>query len=617
MKLREMGLSQRRAASQAKVSEAWAKGFERNLRDSSGASWREAREGRKLSGPVPYDQLCVEAQRAWNDFEYFRRRYMGRISTPWQVETANIVVEALASPSKEFIVENAPPGGGKSTLLHDLSCWVTVRDRRIRGLHGSRIENNARRQARRVRRTLERTSPAKAPTELLERGLAVDAEACLAADYGLFKPQSSDVWKADEFIVAQFDDLPIEEKEPTWSSYGMDSGVLGNRFNLILWDDVVDKTVIRTLEAQTNQRQWWDDEAETRLEPAGVLLLVGQRMSASDLYRYCLDKTVPADEDEPDDAERPRLYRHVVFQAHSADRCLGAESHRKDSPAFPEGCLLDPYRLPWSDLRKIEATKKNTFRVQYQQEDADPEDVLVPDVWISGGTDPEDSNALRPGCWDENRDLCELPKGLNGPLVSVAMVDPSGTKMWALEWLISAPNASDQTFLMDLERRAMPANELLDWDANRGVFYGWMEDWQARSVKLGYPITHWIVEVNAAQRYLLAYDHVRRWMGKWGVSIVPHTTGPRKLDEEHGPWIMREDFKFGRFRLPGKQGLGTQARIKSLKLVDELTRWPNAGVTSDLVMATWFFYVRKAQLTHQRKPLVRSKRPSWMRKGAA
>lgn len=594
--LRGAGLSQARAAAKAGFSERSAKAFEQGLRDSSGDVARQARAERKLPAPIPFGELGSEARRAWDDFEFFGYRYMGRLYRPWQVETAERVRERLASPHKEFVVENAPPGGGKSTLGRDIAAWLTVRDRRLRGLFGSRVENNARRPLRALRRMLERTSPPKAPSELVERGLAVDAQATLAADFGFFKPLSSDIWKADEFVVAQFDDLPIDEKEPTWSCYGMDSGVLSNRFNIIFWDDLVDKTTIRTLDAVQGQRQWWDDEAETRLEPGGLVWLVGQRMSAQDLYRYCLDKPAPLDDDEAeldgdpvDDPERPRMYGHIVYKAHFDDRCQGRETHRAGAPAYPEGCLLDPYRLPWRECRRIQTAKPLTWAVQYQQEDGQPEGVLVPEVWIQGGDDLE-TGEMRPGCWDEWRDLWELPKGLAGPLVSAATVDPSGKKMWAIQWFVHGPEAMEQTWLMDLERKAMPADSLLDWHADEQMFVGIMEEWQARSVLLGRPITHWIVEVNAAQRYLLAYDHVRRWMRKWGVSIIPHTTGPRKLDEDHGPYIMRDHFKSGRFRLPGKQGLTTKARIQSLKLVDELTRWPNPGVTDDLVMGCWFFF---------------------------
>lgn len=549
----------------------------------------------------------------------FRRVFLGRLSTPWQAETAHRIVELLATDEKEFVVENCPPGVGKTTLEHDVAAWVTARDRGIRGLFGSRAENNARRQLRRLKRTLERTSPPRGRAEDVARGLAVDAELCLAVEFGAFRPPSGgDVWSQDEFVVWQLDDQPIEEKEPTWSCYGMDSAVLSNRFNLIFWDDVVDKTTVRTMDGVENQRQWWDDEGETRLEPGGLLWLVGQRYASVDLYRYALDKAVPVDEDEDgeDVGETRPQYHHVVFRAHYDDRCSPA-FHKRDAPPYPEGCLLDPYRLPWGGsggLRAIQRTKPTTYQVQYQQEDTDPEGVLVPELWILGGIDPVTGEQY-PGCWDEHRGLAELPDGLIGPKVSVATVDPSGKKMWALEWWVHTPAASSQSFLMDLERKAMPANELLDWDQQSGRFTGLMEEWQARSVRLRVPISHWVVEVNAAQRYLLAYDHVRRWQRKWGVAIIPHTTGPRKLDPDHGPWTIREHFHSGRVRLPGRQGPLERARIQSVKLVTEVTHWPNAGYSDDCVMACWFFFTHLPKLIRTSRRRVDQgtlPRPSWM-----
>lgn len=605
------------AAREAGVSYGWAKKEEAKPR--SGQEYAKEREQAKLPAPKSKDELKPEALRSLEDFEYFRRRYLGRISMPWQIETAEQIVHRLATPEKEFEVENVAPGTGKTTLAHDIAAWVTVRNRRIRGLFGSRIENNGRRQLRRLRRTLERTNPPKAKDEEISRGLAVDAVASLSVDFGFFKPITSDLWKADEFIVAQLDDEPIEEKEPTWSSYGMDSGVLGNRFDFIVWDDVVDKTTIRTLEAMENQRQWWDDEAETRLEPGGLLWLIGQRMAATDLYRYCLDKVVSEeDAEEDEDVDRPRMYHHIRYRAHYDEKCQGHPRGVPDADLapYPEGCLLDPKRLPWKGkegLRAIYTAKKRTYLVQYNQEDADPEDTLVQDVWIWGGTD-EETGELAPGCTDEYRDLCELPQNLVGPKYSVATVDPSGVKMWAIQWWVHTPEASNQTFLMDLERKAMPANALLDWNANEGVFYGLMEEWQSRSVLLGHPITHWIVETNAAQRYLLQYDHVRRWMARWSVSIIPHTTAVRKLDKDFGPWTIRDHFRFGRIRLPMKQGTG--ARIQSLKLIDEVTRYPNKGSTDDQVYACWFLFTHLPNIVISGTQAPELWVPSWVKEPA-
>ena len=52
---------------------------------------------------------------------------------------------------------------------------------------------------------------------------------------------------------------------------------------------------LRTLELIESDQRWWDSYAERRLEPAGLLILQGQRMGAEDLYRYCIDMGAPVD----------------------------------------------------------------------------------------------------------------------------------------------------------------------------------------------------------------------------------------------------------------------------------------------------------------------------------
>lgn len=268
---------------------------------------------------------------------------------------------------------------------------------------------------------------------------------------------------------------------------------------------------------------------------------------------------------------------------------------------------MDPHRMSWRDVRKAMADPQR-FEVVYQQGDAQAQNVLVKDVWVWGGNDPDDGS-LCPGVMDSDRGLCELPAGLVRPLFSVATVDPSPTRMWALQWWVHAPEAANRTFLMDLERRAMPSNELLDWDADARVHTGLMEDWQRRSVELGVPITHWVIEINAAQRFLLPYDHVRRWTQKWGVSIVPHSTGLNKLDPDLGPWLLRNKFKTGQIRLPARQQ--TEARWRSMKLTDEATHWPLPGYTDDEVMACWFLFVHLPNIAVRADENTQLERPAW------
>lgn len=610
-KLRQEGWPRAAACRQVGVSESWAIRFDKGHSDS-GQGYAEAKAEAALPMPRKYDDLCDEAKRGIEDFDFFRRYYLGHVSTPWQIKTANRLIELRESPHKEFTVINTAPGGGKSTLVTDIATWATVRDRAIRGLMGSRKAVNARRQVVRVKRNLERAKPYKAPTEEIDRGLALDASASLASHYGLFRPMThNDVWRAEEFVVAQLDDVPIEEKEPTWSSYGRDGGVLGNRFDLIFWDDLVDRTNTRTFEVQQDVQDWWDEEAETRLEPRGLLVLIGQRMAATDLYHYCINKTLRAeDDDESPDADK--MYEHIVYPAHDDVKCEGVHKPA-EAKAWPDGCLLDPYRLPWRDLKKIRDTKPQRYEVLYQQRDGDASSLFIRDEWLTGGTDPDDGSLL-PGCYDPNRALCELPQGLAGPKFSIATVDPSVSNLWALQWWVATPEAGNQVFLMDLVNQSMPANDLLDWNANTGQWYGLMQEWQKRSVDMGLPITHWVVEVNAAHRYLLAYDHMRRWMSRWSVSVVPHTTSRTKLDPEIGPDIIRDHFRFGRVRIPRSQAGDT--RIQTNKLIDQLRNYRNMRY-DDQVMACWFLFAHLPHLVVTHDPDLRLRRPRFIQRRSA
>lgn len=567
---------------------------------ANGQEAREQREDAETPGPIGRGGLCPEALRALDDFEFFRLRYFGHVSMPWQVEAAHQMVELLGSPDDELVVVNCPPGSGKTTLFaHDIPAWLTCRDREIRGIIGSRTARQAEVYTARLRRTFERRIPIQAKDREKTLGLAVDAVSTLVTDFGRFKPDRSELWTREAFLVAQVDDGMVSEKEPTWTAFGMDSGSLGWRVDYLTWDDLVDKST-RTMEAEEIQREWWDDEAEQRLEPGGAGILQGQRLRSTDLYRYNLNKRMV--DDEGDETDRP-VYRHIVYKAHYEDRCVG--EHTREAKPYPEGCLLDPLRLGWKKLQQKMGNAK--FETVFQQEDVDSRDVLVPKIWIDGGKGV--NGVDHPGCWDKDRGLCELPQGLSLPLLSIVTADPSPTKFWSIQWWVYHP-ATNQRFLLDLIRQGMDAPDFLDWNYNDGVFYGVMEEWQQRSVAMGIPISHWIVEANAAQRFILQYDHVRRWKSARSVRIIPHQTHLNKADPKRGVTAIKPHYEFGRVRLPGRG----QARVASLKLIDEVTRWgEDYRGTDDCVMAHWFLEYNLPNLAEPDVDnMPKQPRPTWM-----
>ena len=175
--------------------------------------------GKTIQPEVPqYDDLCPEAQAAYDNIEVFAKRYFGIILQPWQIEATERIMGLMETEYEEYAVINAPPGTGKSTFFAKvLPAWATIRNRAIRGMIGSSTQRLAEWYCRRLRAEFDRAHPVRAELNDVRLNLAVDAEATLQEDFGMFKPDSSEIWRAEAFTVLQKDDVPLSQKEPTWS----------------------------------------------------------------------------------------------------------------------------------------------------------------------------------------------------------------------------------------------------------------------------------------------------------------------------------------------------------------------------------------------------------------
>lgn len=544
----------------------------------------------RLAAPTNFDALCPQAKRALEDFEYFRLRYFGRRSMPWAVDAMHRLDDLYRSEEREFVVVNVCPGAGKSTLLHDFAVWETVKHRQLRGIWGSATAQLAGIGVKRLRSTLGASYTVKAKQKDARSGYGQDAEATLVADFGRFRPVDGGVWRADMFVVEQFDEENYDEKEPTWGAFGQNSEEIGWRANLIVWDDLVTKDMINaTLEAIDRHREWLDDVAEERLEPEGLFALVGQRLAANDSYRYSLDKmisdelVIEGDDVLGDEAKVP-MYKHIVYKAHDETVCTGHEEGNRKAlmPWKPDGtggCLIDPYRISWKKCKQVMRDEQK-WETVYQQGDSSAQDVLVQKLWLDGGVDNR-TRDFYPGCWDEDRAVLEIPTE-NGEritdLVSYMVVDPSPSRYWGIIWMAYSPT-SKRRYVLDVFRDRLQAGQFLDSINGRPT--GLAHEWVVRSRELGAPIRSMVVETNSAERYLLQYEHVRQWMGRYGVRIISHATHKNKANEDFGVQTIGGVFKQGLVRLPGR----SRATVKPL--VAEVTTYPQSA-SDDLVMAFWF-----------------------------
>jgi hypothetical protein len=483
---------------------------------------------------------------------------------------------------------------------------------------GSATERTARPYGSRIMNSLERTEPLRNDSKLVEMGVMADAESTLVEDFGAFKPPQRDRWRKEEFVVQQADGTKADDKEATVSTYGRDGGFLGGRFDFVLWDDLVTMKVLRTADGKEALETWWDSEAESRLEPGGLMVLQGQRLSSEDLYRYCLDKPggyLDDEDGEPVVDPDSRMYRHIVYKTHYPEACKPG-SHKRSAPAFDpkrpddSGCLIDPRRLPWVECVRLMANKAERWLVVYQQEDTDPATVLVQKLWVAGGTDTETGIEYK-GCWDHDRSAGILPKGLTKPWLLAVTVDPSPSKFWAIEaWLYHHP--TKQRMLIDLARQKMTAPEFIARDPITGKFSGLIEDWWQNFRAQGHGLKYLILEENSAT-FLLQQQHFKDWASQRGVLVMAHVTARNKNDPDYGVGTLGPEWEFGRVRLPGNRT--NKSRGISMALVDEVTKYPE-GRTDDCVMAEWFFEynLQRHLLPQLLRPEAPPKmpRPSWL-----
>ncbi len=574
------GMSVARASAEVGMSRSWGWRISRGLTSSQNLVTIE-REEQLQPDPKAWDQLDGGVRDTLKDFNLFCEVFLLRQSMAWRYDAAMRTVEALQDESRRtYIVANEPPGSGKSTLFTcDIPLWLiagggfedVLRGRALRAMLGAYGMTTSRHYVRRLRTLLE------SPRAFYDKNTQRSGELSLVQAFGRFKPRQPGVpWREDELIVEQMADIDLTEKEPSLQAASRERGFLGERVELAVWDDLVVTGNVRTTEVRANLASWFADEAESRIEPGGVLLLVGQRLGPDDLYRNRLD-VVYIDED----GQSRRKYEHIVYPAHRDDGCDG--DHRQWDGAH-DGCLLDGSRLPMGELEIEKQSNPRKYRLLFQQEDVDPAGALVAPEWLDGGTDKD--GVVRVGCYDRDRGFLEWPKGISG-LIDVVTVDPSAGNFWGIEWWAVHPETRAQYLIRGIRSRSFRAGDLLE-SGEGGRLTGVMQDWQELSVQRGHPIKCWVIEGNSAFRHLVQYDHYRRWQQQWpGVNVILHKTSDvNKFDAVLGvEAILPQLYSQGLARLPRKPG-DLEALTFMNAFIKELTQYPE-GATTDLVMAHW------------------------------
>lgn len=572
------GVSPAEAARQIGMSRGWGWRMTKGILPSKTMAQYERLENAQPA-PKPYTELSDEAKLMLDfdrGFPIFCGELLMRASVPWRTDAAKRVVEALMDPKRSYIVANEPPGSGKSTLFTmDIPAWLIcgggladpIRGRALRIMLGSYGMSVATKYVRRLRNFLE------SPFPYYDKQTHITADFNVVNLYGRFKPRQPGLpWRESDFIVEQFAEIDLSEKESTVQAASREKGFLGERYDFYSWDDLVVSANTRNAEIRESTAEWFADEAETRLEPGGVGMLVGQRLGPGDLYRNRLDVAYV----DTDGAKRKK-YTHIVYPAHDDKGCDG--DHRQHYEG--SGCLLDSYRLPFSELEQHRQANPRKYRTLYQQEDVDPAGSLIDGAWLTGGIDHE--GFTRPGCYDEDRGFLQWPSDVPN-LIDYVTIDPAAGGYWGIEWWAYDHESRMRWLINGIRSRDFDGGKLLQYD-DHGKLTGLMQTWQEQSVQMGHRIQVWVMEGNGAFKHLVNYGHFKVWQRHWRTNFILHRTGINKNDEQQGVTeLLPALYRAGLKRIPRGD---PEAHRFAKEFEKELTQYPE-GVTWDLVMADWF-----------------------------
>lgn len=454
---------------------------------------------------------------------------------------------------RDLAIVNMPPEHGKSvTLTINYVTYRVALDPNIRVIVVSKTQLMARKFLYAIKTRL--THPKFSPMH------AVYAPA------GGF--EGTDAAWTQDMVYVSGESRDSGEKDPTVQALGVRGHIYGARADLIILDDCVDLTNAHEYEKQI---EWLQAEVMSRLSANGMLLVVGTRLSARDLYSELRDPGRYPEEQSPwsylsmpavlEFADDPEDWVTLWPRTNSPDPT------DKGTEADAEG-LFPKWNGPRLAKKRARVAPR-TWAMVYMQQQVSDDAVFNPEA-IRASINGNRLAGLMPRGMANCR-----PEGMDG-LICVAGLDPAMAGHTAAV-VIGLDPATQKRYVLDVWNKAA-----MTPDGIRAL----IREWTSK-----YGITEWRVEKNAFQSMLTQDREVREFLASVGSILREHFTGANKHDVDFGVasmttlWSGWED-KRQLIELPS-----THVSESTKAMVEQLVTWhPAAPKTqkTDVVMALWF-----------------------------
>lgn len=488
---------------------------------------------------------------------FFAFYYFGIVLAPHQVRWANKVMRT----SRGLII--APVGHGKTELISKiLALWVISNNKNARILLLAKTKSMSEKNLNVVKHELHYNKR-------------------LIADYGAFY-SSRNKWESTKIQVIRHKNL----KDYSFEAIGLFGAVTGSRFDYIIADDLIDRLMALSPAVREKTLEYFQSAIKTRLEPDGIIWLIGTRKHYDDLYGHIIrnplwtiihDRAIVR---EPADWEMVKLEKPII-RPNGTEQYFVPVIHGQD-----RGECLWPEHQPMENLlfERMDGGSIS-FSREYQGEVVDDETASFRIQWLEQ-------------CRDESRSYIAgvIPPEVRALYrVIVLGMDPS---LVTSEKRAEARDTDHFVSAIIGLRKDGPKHDYLGLYRHRGL----TPDASQKLIKVIHDNTephYFAIETNS-------FGEIVRWnlIHKMDLGrLIEHKTGKNKSDLYAGVPMLSPLFENGLMSLPYKTP-------EDKKLTDALIKeFHGLGVEphDDIVMATWIaetliqrYLVGQARIEKQR-----------------
>ena len=491
---------------------------------------------------------------AFFDIYYCGMRYANH-RVRWLESFDRVAAQAKAQGDKGRLLVLAPRDHGKTELGITYALRAICMDRNIRILWISASAAQAERRMRRLKSLL--------------RSEKVVEDWASEPDIGCTAFEGGDAQWTTTQVYVHRDKHSID---PTVQAIGSGGAITGAHFDLPIADDIEDARTAYTSAGREKTRSWFRGTCQPMLVRGGLLVVIGTRKHADDLFGHLKDDPVFSVIEEPAIKKWPDKFHYKVEVMDGRDVISGIETEGEHEVLWPEERPLEYL------LRERRSMGAQLFAREFQNEVVDDSAAAFKWAWLEAAQERGKGLSLYQFPDVESLDIVQ---GWDFALVTNAAAAEARDRDWSVGTTWGRDPETGMHYLLGLQRI-------------RGVSIARLQ----RHVVEEFERFKGSVSSVAVEKNAFGEIHYTDLVSKTDLPIRPHlTTSRNKSDPWHGVPSLSILFENGKVVIPSATEQDKEVTRPLLQELFGLGREKH----DDCVMSLWIAHsvLRENRFVHR------------------